>query len=83
MVVETVRITPDYRNLGKYQFVTGWTGGGAEMCTHLTFEQVMQRFKAKHGPGKLEDDGTDLVWLQDEVIGIPKLAGDSLDCSGL
>jgi len=44
---------PDYRNNGKLQFVTGWTGGGAEMCIHLTFEEYEQDLRNQAGPGRL------------------------------
>lgn len=81
--IETVRITPDYRNLGKYQFITGYTGGGAEMCIHLIFDEVVTRLRANHGDGRLIDGGTDLIWMQPTEIGIPKLAEESLTCSSL
>jgi hypothetical protein len=62
-------ITPDYRNNGKFQFVTGYTGGfAAEMCVHLTWEEIEERLKEKHGPGVLTDDGTDLIWTFDDGI---------------
>lgn len=52
---------PDYRNKtehGDYQFVTGCTGGGAEMCVHLTHEAWEKHCASKCGPGKLiEEDG--------------------------
>ena len=82
-MVETVRITPDYRNLCKFQFVTGWTGGGAEMCAHLTVSEVIERLEENHGKGELVDDGTDLIWMQHESIGIPKLQAESLMSSSL
>lgn len=55
---------PDGRNNGQYQFVTGYTGGGAEACVHLTAEQIAERCRQRHGlpPGELVDDGTDLWW---------------------
>jgi len=60
---ELTRITPDYRNNGKYQFVTGYTGGfTAEMCVHLDFDEVKERLQAKYGKDTvLVDDGTDLI----------------------
>lgn len=81
--VETIRIQPDYRNLGKYQFVTGYTGGGAEKCVHLTFAEIAARLRERHGDGRLVDDGTDLIWMQPAGIEIPKLADESLTCSSL
>jgi hypothetical protein len=58
---------PDHRNNGKYQFVTGYTGGGAEMCVHLGLEEIAERCRAKLGPGTLIDDGIDLWWDQSPV----------------
>ena len=81
--VETMRFQPDYRLLGRYQFVTGYTGGGAEMCVHLTFVEIAARLRERHGDGRLVDDGTDLIWLQPADVGIPKLANESLTCSSL
>lgn len=83
MEIATIRFAPDYRNLGNYQFVTGWTGGGAEMCVHLTFEEISKRLRAKHGDGRLVDDGTDLIWMQPIDTGLPKLVDQSLVCSEL
>ena len=61
---ELTRITPDYRNNGKFQFVVGYTGGmnAGEKCVHLTWEEIEQRLTKNHGPGVLTDDGTDLIW---------------------
>lgn len=59
---------PDYRNNGKYQFVTGYTGGGAEACVHLSAEEIAERMTAQAGSGKLLDDGVNLWW---ETVGIP------------
>ncbi len=54
---------PGYRNDGKYQFVVGYTGGFcAEMCVHLSFEEVSKRAEEKIGKGTLIDDGVDLWW---------------------
>lgn len=44
---------PDYRNNGMFQFVIGWTGGGAEMCVHLTFEEYEKNIGEKAPPGRL------------------------------
>lgn len=55
---------PDYRNDGKYQYVRGWTGGGAEVCDHLSAEDIGKQMEAKLGPGKFVDDGDDLWWDQ-------------------
>lgn len=52
---------PDHRLNGKFQFVVGWTGGGAEECKHLTKEQIETFATGAHGPGKLIDDG-ELWW---------------------
>lgn len=57
--------TPDHRNNGAYQFVTGWTGGGAEMCVHLTAADIAERVCKKLGFGRLVDDGVHLWWEQD------------------
>jgi hypothetical protein len=60
-------LTPDYRNNGKFQFVTGYCGGfGAEICAHLTWAEVEERLTELHGPGILTDDGTDLTWTFDD-----------------
>ena len=53
---------PDYRLNGKYQFIKGWTGGGAAMCLHLTKEEIIERLTTILGPGELVDDGEDLWW---------------------
>ena len=60
---ELTRITPNYRNNGKYQFVTGYTGGfAAEMCIHLTFDEIKERLQEKYGKDTLlVDNGTDLI----------------------
>jgi hypothetical protein len=58
---------PDHRNNGKYQFVTGYTGGGAEACVHLSPDEVAARCREQRGPGTLVDDGTDLWWDQSPV----------------
>lgn len=58
---------PSYRNNGKYQFVKGWTPGGAEMCAHLSFDEIAEQLKAQAGPGKLIDDGENLWWELDQV----------------
>lgn len=55
---------PDYRNNGKYQFVVGYTGGGAEECVHLDRDEIARRLGERHGPGTLVDDGVDLWWEQ-------------------
>lgn len=54
---------PVARNNGKYQFCTGYTGGGAMMCEHLTKEEIEKRLEEQAGPGRLEDDGKDLWWI--------------------
>jgi hypothetical protein len=62
---ETVRLPvqrPDYRNNGKYQFVMGYTAGGAEECVHLTRDEICGRLTTRAGPGVLVDDGVDLWW---------------------
>lgn len=82
-MLETLRVTPDYRNNGKYQFATGYTGGGAEMCVHLGFEEVAERLTVRHGPGTLVDDGTDLIWMQPDKIATEKHEADSFNCSSL
>ena len=82
-MLETLRLTPDYRNNGKYQFVTGYTGGGAEMCAHLTFEEVTKQLANKYGDGELVDDGTDLIWMQPDEVATDKRMEDSLACSSL
>lgn len=61
--------TPSGRNLGKYQFITGYTGGGAEMCAHLSADEVCARLVEKLGPGELIDDGIDLWWETAEPAG--------------
>ncbi len=62
-----IHITPDYRNNGKFQFVTGYTGGfAAPMCVHLTWEEIEERLTKNHGSGVLTDDGTDLIWTLDD-----------------
>ena len=81
--VERVRIRPDYRNNGMFQFVTGYTGGGAVACAHLSRDQIVGRLTIKHGPGELVDDGTDLIWMQAGEIATPALAAESLECSEL
>jgi len=81
--LETLRITPDYRHAGKFQFVTGYTGGGAEMCKHLTFDEVAERLANKHGDGELVDDGVDLIWMQPDDVATSNRMGDSLACSSL
>ncbi len=58
---------PDHRNNGKYQFVKGWTGGGAEACVHLTSEEIAERCARMVGPGTLEDDGIDLWWVKTKL----------------
>ena len=55
---------PSYRLNGSYQFVKGYTGGGAECCAHLTPDEVAKRCIEKVGEGRLEDDGVDLWWVQ-------------------
>lgn len=82
-IVETVKIKPDYRNNGKYQFITGYTGGGNPMCVHLSFEEVAELLQKKHGNGTLIDEGTYLVWEQPAETGLPKLIEDSLMSSSL
>lgn len=57
---------PDYRNNGQYQFVTGWTGGGAEECVHLSRGEIATRLTRDHGAGYLEDDSVDLWWCQED-----------------
>lgn len=56
---------PDYRNDGKYQFVVGYTGGGAEECIHLSKEEIEKRMTKKFGKGILVDDGENLFWETD------------------
>lgn len=56
---------PDYRNLGKLQFIRGYTGFGAAECVHLTYEEYRKRIEAKCGPGTLvEEDGV-FYWVND------------------
>ena len=66
---ELARVTPDYRNNGQFQFVTGYTGGfAAPVCVHLSFDEVEQRLQRNH-PGKksrLIDNGSDLVLVSAE-----------------
>lgn len=59
---------PDYRNDGKYQFITGYTGGGAEECVHLTKEQISERASSILGDGRLEDDGSNLYWVKSKGV---------------
>lgn len=82
-MLETVRITPDYRNNGEFQFIRGYTGGGNPMCVHLSWEEVAVKLADQHGPGMLDDDGTDLIWMQNEDVAIPKLIEDSFQSSEL
>lgn len=56
---------PSYRLNGQYQFVVGYTGGGAEECVHLTMQEITERAIAKLGPGSVADDGVDLWWTAD------------------
>jgi hypothetical protein len=74
MEIETVRLHPEYRNDGKYQFLVGWTAGGAEMYRHLTLEQLTTQLTAELGSGRLVDDGTYLIWMQPEETALPILA---------
>jgi len=66
---------PDYRNNGKLQFVTGWTGGGAEMCIHLTFEEYEKDIASQAPPGRLvfvrngDPDDTKHELLDDAAVG--------------
>lgn len=53
---------PDYRNNGKYQFVRGYAGSGAEMCDHVSLMDIVYQMTERCGPGKLIDDGVDLWW---------------------
>lgn len=53
---------PDYRNNGKLQFVTGYTGGGASMCVHMTREEYETRLAAKLGKGKLVEVADEFFW---------------------
>lgn len=56
---------PDHRNITKfgiYQFVVGWTGGGAEMCQHYSKAEIEEGQRSLHGKGVLVDDGVDLWW---------------------
>lgn len=54
---------PDYRNDGKYQFITGYTGGfGGVACVHLDAKEISRRCEAANGTGILLDDGVDLWW---------------------
>lgn len=49
---------PDYRNHGKFQFITGTTGGGAEACQHMTRAEYAEACEKRVGPGRLvEIDG--------------------------
>ena len=81
--IERTRFRPDYRNNGMFQFITGYTGGGAVACAHLTRAEIVERLWEKHGPGELVDDGTDLIWMQAGEIATPALAAESLECSAL
>ncbi len=81
--IERLRFKPDHRNNGAFQFVTGYTGGGAEMCVHLRQDEVAERLAKKHGPGELVDDGTELIWMQEEEVAVPELAAESMECSSL
>jgi hypothetical protein len=56
------QLRPDYRNNGKYQFITGYSGSGATICVHLSAEELSERLAVKHGEGKLIDDGDSLWW---------------------
>ena len=53
---------PDYRNNGKLQFVTGYTGSGASMCIHLTREEYEARLAAKLGKGRLIEVSDEFYW---------------------
>jgi hypothetical protein len=66
---------PGHRNHGEYQFVKGYTGGGAEECVHLSAEQVAQRCRDKVGAGRLIDDGLDLWWEQSAGANPPADSG--------
>ena len=57
---------PSYRYNRNYQFITGYTGGGAEECVHLSKEEISFRLAKQSGPGELYDDGINLWWMQDE-----------------
>jgi hypothetical protein len=81
--IERWRFKPDYRNNGAFQFVTGYTGGGAEMCVHLRRDEIAEKLAKEYGPGELVDNGTYLSWLQDEDIAVPALADESMECSSL
>lgn len=63
-IIRTFVDRPDYRNNGQYQFVKGYTGGGAQMCAHLTAEVISERCNNLVGPGTLVDDGENLWWEQ-------------------
>lgn len=65
--IEVVRVSPDYRNNGQFQFVTGYTGGfAAPMCVHLSFEEVEERLQRTSGEARsrLIDDGSDLILIR-------------------
>jgi hypothetical protein len=59
---DTVKLTPDFRNDGKYQFIIGRTGWGNPECVHLTFQEIEARLVDKYGPGTLTDDGERLIF---------------------
>lgn len=63
--MKTLLVTPDYRNNGMYQFITGYTGWGNPECVHLSADEIAKRAEALHGPGKLVDDGEQLWWEQE------------------
>lgn len=70
---EIARYTPDYRNNGQYQFVTGFSGSGAEMCAHLTLEVIEQRLRERYElpDGVLVDDGKDLIFIRPQICPTP------------
>ena len=63
-----IKLKPDYRNnteRGQYQFIVGYGHFGAHECVHLTFDEIANRMREKHGPGTLKDDGQ---WLTFETF---------------
>lgn len=53
---------PDFRNHGRLQFITGYMGGGATSCVHLTREEYAERIRAKIGKGKLVEQEGVFFW---------------------
>jgi hypothetical protein len=59
--------TPDNRLNGQYQFVKGWTGGGAEMCAHMTPDEYKLRVREKLGDGELVEHEGKFYWHQTPI----------------